>query len=162
MNAKFTWGFYGLAGILLTWSLIKDGEKTRAAFRKAWGMMRGVLPQFMAIVLFVGLVLAVLPPQAVQHLMGEEAGLKGMLMCSAIGSATLMPVMVAFPLVAQLLESGAGTAQMAVFVFTLTTVGVMTFPIEAKYLGAKVALLRNGAAYLVSFVAACLMGVVLG
>ena len=156
MNAKFTWGFYGLAGILLTWSLIKDGEKTRAAFRKAWGMMRGVLPQFMAIVLFVGLVLAV------QHLMGEEAGLKGMLMCSAIGSATLMPVMVAFPLVAQLLESGAGTAQMAVFVFTLTTVGVMTFPIEAKYLGAKVALLRNGAAYLVSFVAACLMGVLLG
>ena len=69
--------------------------------------------------------------------------------------------MIAFPIVSELLKSGAGIIQMAVFVSTLTTVGLITIPIETKYLGKKIAVLRNMLAFVFSFITAYLMGVLL-
>lgn len=106
-------------------------------------MFTGVLPQFVAILLLVGLALAVLSPETIRRTIGEETGFIGMLLASLVGAVSLVPVMIAFPIVAELLESGAGIIQMAVFVSTLTTVGLITIPIETKYLSKKIAILRN-------------------
>ena len=106
-------------------------------------MFAGVLPQFISVLLFSGLLLALLPPQAIGRLLGREAGLGGMLFSALVGAVALVPVMVVFPLVGRLLEDGAGIAQMAVFISTLTTVGVVTLPMEIRYWGKKAALLRN-------------------
>ena len=124
-------------------------------------MFTGVLPQFVAILLFVGLALAVLSPETIRRLIDEETGFIGMLLASLVGAVSLVPVMIAFPIVAELLESGAGIIQMAVFVSTLTTVGLITIPIETKYLGKKAAVLRNVLAFAFSFITAYLMGVLL-
>lgn len=84
-----------------------------------------------------------------------------MLLASLIGAITLIPVMIAFPIVAELLKNGAGLTQMAVFVSALTTVGIITILVEVKYLGRKTAILRNVLAFLFSFITAYLMGVFL-
>jgi hypothetical protein len=51
--------------------------------------------------------------------------------------------------------------QIAVFISTLTTVGLVTLPLEIRYLGKKTAVLRNLLALLFSFAAAAVTGVVL-
>ena len=64
-------------------------------------------------------------------------------------------------MVSELLKNGAGTAQMAIFISTLTTVGFITIPLEIKYLGVKTAVLRNILFFLAAFVTSYLLGVML-
>jgi uncharacterized membrane protein YraQ (UPF0718 family) len=161
LNTVFTYSFYGLAALLLLFSFLKDKRKTLLSLKKAWKMFTGVLPQFVAILLFVGVALAVLSPETIRRMIGEETGFIGMLLASLVGAFSLVPVMIAFPIVSELLKSGAGIIQMAVFVSTLTTVGLITIPIETKYLGKKIAVLRNMLAFVFSFITAYLMGVLL-
>jgi hypothetical protein len=68
---------------------------------------------------------------------------------------------VAFPLAAALLKSGAGFMQIAVFISTLMMVGIVTMPVEIKYFGKKATFIRNGMAFMFSFVVAVVIGVVL-
>lgn len=161
MDTTFTYSFYGLAAVLLIISFIKDKHKTLLSLKKTWKIFINVMPQFVAVLLFVGLALAVLSPETIQRIIGEKTGFAGMLLCSLVGSITLVPVMIAFPIVAELLKSGAGIMQMAAFIATLTTVGIVTLPIEIKYLGNKTTILRNALAFIFSFITAYLMGVLL-
>jgi uncharacterized membrane protein YraQ (UPF0718 family) len=80
---------------------------------------------------------------------------------SILGSITLIPGFIAFPLAAALLKSGAGYMQIAAFVSTLMMVGVVTLPMEIKFFGKKAAYLRNGLAFVFSLIVALVMGVVL-
>jgi uncharacterized membrane protein YraQ (UPF0718 family) len=161
MNSVFTYSLYGITAILLGVSFVKDKKKTVLSLKKAWKMFINVLPQFVAILLLVGLLLAVVTPETIQHIIGTESGFLGMLIASLLGAITLVPVMVAFPVAAVLLNNGAGITQIAVFISTLTMVGFITFPIEIKYLGKKVTILRNVLAYLFAFATALIIGAVL-
>lgn len=78
-----------------------------------------------------------------------------------IGSITLIPGFVAFPLAAALLKSGAGYMQIAAFVSTLMMVGIVTMPVEINYFGKKAAIIRNVGAFGFSLIVALVMGVVL-
>ena len=84
-----------------------------------------------------------------------------MLMASLVGSVTLIPGFVAFPLASVLLKNGAGFMQIAVFISTLMMVGIVTIPLEIKYFGKKAAILRNSTAFAFSFIVAIAIGVVL-
>ncbi len=161
MDGVFTFFLYGAAAVLLSVSFIKDRRKTTLSLKKAWKMFINVLPQFAAILLLVGLLLAVVTPETIQRVIGAQSGFTGMLIASLLGAVTLVPVLIAFPVAAELLNSGAGVAQIAVFISTLTMVGFITLPMEAKYLGKKAAVLRNALAYLFAFGAAFVVGAIL-
>lgn len=161
MDSVFTYSLYGVAVVLLTVSFLKDKAKTLLSLKRAWRMFTNMLPQFIAILLLVGLLLAVLKPETIQHIIGSESGLMGMLTTSLLGAVTLVPALIAFPVAAELLKNGAGVAQIAVFISTLTMVGFVTLPMEIKYLGKKSALLRNVLAYLFAFATAYIIGVIL-
>ncbi len=158
----FTFFLYIITAFLLILSYIKNKKKTIIALKKAWNIFLSVLPQFLAILVLVGLILAVLEPETIKNIIGTQSGIKGMFLASVIGSATIIPVFIAFPIASELLKNGAGLMQIAVFVSTLTTVGFLTISIENKYLGIKVALLRNILALIFSFVVAFIIGVVMG
>jgi uncharacterized membrane protein YraQ (UPF0718 family) len=115
----------------------------------------------MVILLLIGMMLAVLTPAQISALLGSGSGWIGVLVASLIGSITLVPAFIAFPLAAALLQNGAGTMQIAAFVSTLMMVGIVTLPVEIRYFGRKAAAIRNLSAYLFSLVAALVMGVVL-
>ena len=161
MDAVFTYSLYGVAAILLGVSFAKDRKKTILSLIRAWKMFIGVLPQFIAILLLIGLLLAIVTPEMIQRVIGAESGLLGMLITSLLGAVTLVPALIAFPVAAELLNNGAGITQIAVFISTLTMVGFVTLPMEIKYLGKKVAVLRNILAYLFAFATAFIIGAVL-
>jgi uncharacterized membrane protein YraQ (UPF0718 family) len=152
---------YIIAFGFLIISFVKDKRKTLLALKKAWKSFENILPQFLSILIIIGIMLAVLSPQVISGLIGEKSGWLGMLISSLVGSVTLIPGFVAFPLASALLKSGAGFMQIAVFISTLMMVGIVTFPLEIKYFGKKTAILRNGFAFLFSFVVAIAIGVVL-
>jgi len=157
----FTYILYGLAGAGLAASFFKDRKKTKAALLKAWKAFENILPQFLTILVIIGLALSILSPETISKLLGTESGILGVLGAALIGSITLIPGFVAFPLAAALLKSGAGYMQIAAFVSTLMMVGVVTMPLEIKTFGKRVTIIRNISAFVFSLIAAVVIGVVL-
>jgi len=157
----FTYVLYGLAGTGLAISFVKDRQKTKMALRKAWKAFENILPQFLSILIIIGLALAILSPQTITNLLGTRSGIWGVLAAAIIGSITLVPGFVAFPLAAALLKNGAGYTQIAAFVSTLMMVGIVTIPLEIKTFGKRAAIIRNVSAFVFSLVAAFVIGVLL-
>ena len=157
----YNYALYLLAVIFLMVSYKKDKKKTKMALKKAWKSFENIMPQFLTILAFLGMVLALLSPEVISHLLGQKAGWQGLIIASIIGSITLIPGFIAFPVAAILLKNGAGFAQIAVFVSTLMMVGIVTLPLEIKCFGKKIAIMRNLFAYLFSFIVALVIGVVL-
>ncbi len=152
---------YILAISFLVYSFLRDRKKTKMALMKAWKAFENIMPALLGVLTLIGLVLTVLSPKVITAVLGQNTGIWGMILTSLIGAITLIPAFVAFPMAASLLTGGAGIMQIAVFVSTLTMVGTVTAPLEAKYFGWKVTVLRNGFAYLFSFIAAIIIGMVL-
>jgi uncharacterized membrane protein YraQ (UPF0718 family) len=153
--------FYGVAIALLAISFFADRARTFEALRKAWRSFEGILPQFLGIIVLIGILLAIFDPRTIQKLIGSSSGWAGTLLASAIGSITLIPGFIAFPTAAMLLQGGAGYMQIAAFISTLMMVGVVTLPAEISAFNGKVALLRNGLAYLFSLLVALVVGIVM-
>ncbi len=145
------WGLYGTAFILLAASVLFDRQKTKKALKKAWNSFVNILPPFFAVLLLVSFSVAFLPERFIAAVLGSESGFFGQVLASILGSLTLIPGFIAFPMAKLLIENGAGIAQMGVFISTLMMVGVATAPLEAQYFGWKITLLRNGMAYFYSF-----------
>ena len=158
----FTYILYGVTAALLILSFFKDRQKTLKALKKAWKAFENILPQFLAILLLIGLMLSVLSPETISSIIGRESGWVGILLAALLGSITLIPGFIAFPLAAALLSNGAGLTQIAVFVSTLMMVGIVTMPVEMKYFGKRATLTRNGLAFVFSIVVALVIGGVLG
>jgi len=133
----FTVILYILCAILLIISFFKDKAKTKQALMKSWKSFENILPQFITVLVLIGLMLAIISPETISKLIGKESGWLGMIIASIIGSITLIPGFVAFPLGSALLKSGAGFMQIAVFLSTLMMVGVVTMLVEEKYFGWK-------------------------
>ena len=157
----FTYVLYALAATGLLVSFIKDKKKTKMALKKAWKSFENILPQLLTVMLIVGFALAVLSPETISKIIGSESGVLGILAAAVIGSITLIPGFVAFPLAAALLENGAGYMQITAFVSTLMMVGIVTVPMETKVLGKKLTLMRNCVAFVFSIIAAFAMGVLI-
>ena len=161
MKLVFTYILYALAIVGLVFSFIKDRKKTKLALMKALKSFENILPQFLSILVIIGLAFAILTPETIQKLLGANSGAWGVLAASLVGSITLIPGFVAFPLAAALLHSGAGYMQIAAFVSTLMMVGIVTIPMEMKTFGKRVTIIRNVSAYSFSLIVALVMGVVL-
>ena len=157
----FTYVLYALAGAGLMISFMKDKKKTKMALKKAWKSFENILPQFLTVMIIIGFALAVLSPETISKVIGSESGVLGILAAALIGSITLIPGFVAFPLAAALLENGAGYMQITAFVSTLMMVGIITIPMETKVLGKKLTMMRNCAAFIFSIIAAFAMGVLI-
>ncbi len=90
--------------------------------------------------------------------LGKQAGWLGLGIAALLGSISLIPGFIAFPLGALLLKSGVSYRVLAVFITTLLMVGILTLPLEAKYFGWRTSLVRN----LLSFFGALLVGLLMG
>lgn len=145
---------YIIALVFFIISALKDREKTKKAFNKGVKALEGILPQFLAVLVFVAIVLAVFDAKMISSLIGEKTGLPGTIVAALIGAITLIPGFVAFPAAGELLRNGAGTIQVATFVSSLMMVGIVTLPMEIKYFGKRAAIARNSLAFIFSFIAA--------
>lgn len=149
---------YIIAIIALVYGFIKDKEKSKKALKKSWKAFENILPQFLTIVIVVGMILSFLDTTTISNLIGTSSGWIGVLLSSIIGAITLIPGFVAFPMAAILLENGAGYMQIAAFISSLMMVGVITFNVEKKFFGLKATILRNLLAFAFSFAVALVIG----
>lgn len=157
----FTIFFWVLAMGLMGFSLIKGKDKTIKAMKKSKAMMGSMLGQIVAIIFLIGLVLAFAPTEMIQSILGGDTPLRSTLLGALIGSVTLIPAFVAFPLIGSMLAAGADMVPAVAFLTTLTMVGVVTFPLEQREFGKKFALARNLLSFVLAMGIALVMGVVL-
>lgn len=143
---------YPAAGILLLLSFLSDRQRTRKALKKAFKSGMALLPKMLAVMIVIGISLALIKPEMLSKLIGDESGWLGTIGAALIGAITLIPGFVAFPTAKMLLDQGAGYLQIGTFISTLMMVGVLTFPVEREYFGTKTTLVRNGIALIFSFV----------
>ncbi|MCA1063832.1 hypothetical protein QTG56_01210 [Rossellomorea sp. AcN35-11] len=139
---------YGIAIILTGVSLSKSKEKTIQALLKAWKMFQNIMPDVLAIMLFVGLSLSVLTPSLISSIMGDQSGALGVVYATIIGSVSIIPGFVVFPLGATLVQNGAGLPQVSAFMASLMSVGIVTLRMEKQLFGRSFAYARNAAAVL--------------
>jgi uncharacterized membrane protein YraQ (UPF0718 family) len=147
---------------LLTLSWIKNRQKTRIALQKAFKALENILPEFLIVIVLVGLLLALINPQFISSLIGQDSGMWGTFLALLVGAITLIPGFVAFPTAAMLLVEGAGYMQIGGFISSLMMVGIVTFPVEKRFFGTKISLLRNVSAFLFSILVAIGIGFVMG
>ena len=153
---------YLITVYLLFYSYKKDKNKTKIALKKGLKSFENIMPQFLGIIVLIGILLSVFNSDTISKIIGKESGFIGVILASLIGSITLIPGFVAFPTAAMLLKSGAGYIQIAAFISTLMMVGIVTFPVEIKYFGKKLTILRNLSAFAFSFIVALIIGKVMG
>jgi len=144
------------AGLL--WSVKRDRQKTKRSLLVAKKAFLNVLPELSGILILIAVILTLVPPRVFQSMMGGNSGFTGMFIAALIGSVTIMPGFVTFPLAKSLLDMGAGISQVIVFVSALMMVGFVTAPLEIRYFGRRQTLIRNVLAFVYSFVAAVIVG----
>ena len=151
----------GITVVLLIVSFIKSREKTKKALKKAWKAFLNIGLELVTIVLVVGIILAFTSTEMISNVLGEDSGVLGILFAALVGSITLIPGFVAFPLAQMVLDAGAGYMQIATFVSALMMVGIVTIPLEIKYFGKELTLKRNALAFVFAIVIGVVMGVIL-
>ncbi|QZY53876.1 permease [Crassaminicella profunda] len=156
------YSMYMITVILLGVSFVKDKNKTRKALKKAWKSFQNILPEFLGVIMVVGILLAILDPKWISSLLGKESGWIGVFLSAIVGAITLIPGFVAFPTAAMLLKKGVGYMQIGAFISALMMVGIITIPVEIKYFGKRLTILRNVFGFVFSFFVAYVIGKVVG
>ncbi len=145
----------------LIFAFIKDRTKAKMALVIALKSFVRILPTVVAIVIFIGLLLGFVPRSVISNIIGEQAGFKGILVVAVLGAILYIPSLISFPLASSLLKSGASVTAVAVFITTLTMIGVVTLPLEIRELGKRIAILRNGMSFVIAIVIGLIMGMIL-
>ena len=141
-------------------SLIADRRKTLMGVRRGLRMFVKLLPTLVAVLAAVSLLMAAVSPATLERWLGG-GGPVPFFAALIVGSIALIPGFVAFPLAGVLKDHGATTAVLAAFITTLLMVGVVTLPIEIRFFGRRIAVLRNLLAFGGAVVVALVMTVIL-
>ena len=147
-----------ITGVIVAVSALANRQKTWQGVQKGVKMLLKLLPSFLTIIILVSVFLGLIPQETLIEYLGKESGASGMAIAAILGSIALIPGFISYPLGAMLLRNGVSYSVIAVFITTLMMVGVLTLPLEIKYFGVKVSLLRNA----FSLVGALLIGVIMG
>jgi uncharacterized membrane protein YraQ (UPF0718 family) len=157
----FTYFLYGVVIVFLTISFVKDKNKTKKALIKAWKSFENILPQFLTVLIIIAVFLTIFDSKTISKILGEESGVIGLIISAVIGSITLIPGFIAFPLAASLLKAGAGYPQITMLLTTLMMVGIVTVPIEIQYFGKQTTIRRNVFALIFSIIISIIVGVII-
>jgi len=149
-----------ITAVALIASLIADRRKTLMGVRRGLRMFVNLLPTLVTVLAAVSLLMAAVHPATLERWLGG-GGPVPFAAALIVGSIALIPGFVAFPLAGVLKDNGATTAVLAAFITTLLMVGVVTLPIEIRFFGRRIAVLRNLLAFGGAVVVALVMTVVL-
>jgi uncharacterized membrane protein YraQ (UPF0718 family) len=146
------------SAICLVVSLLADANKTWSGIKKGLMMFLKLLPVLLSTLALVSIVLYLLPDETLTRYMGKDSGAIGWMAAALIGSVALIPGFIAYPLCGILVDSGVALSVIAVFITTLMMTGFLTLPIEARFFGWKVSIIRN----VVSLAGALVIGLIMG
>jgi len=144
-----------LTVILTLVSFIFDKKKTLKGIKKGAKQFINILPTLLSVIILISIVLYFVSDKVLMQYLGADAGLTAYFSAGIIGAVAILPGFIAYPLASILVKSGVSLSVIAVFITTLKMVGLMTIPIEKRYFGLRVSLMRNA----LSFVGALIVGI---
>ena len=153
---------YAATAVALAVSLAASRHKTLAALRLTVTRLAKIMPAFLVMLVLFAVAVTLVPPETIRGLLGQDSGALGVAIAALIGSITMAPGFIAFPLSGAMLKQGVPYMVLAAFTTTLMMVGVLTYPLERQYFGRNVTLIRNGVSLLIALVVAAVMGLVFG
>ncbi|MFP4563344.1 MAG: permease [Spirochaetia bacterium] len=151
----------GIAAAAVAAALVKDRKKAVRGIKGGLLSLLFLAPLMLLIVIVISMILTFLSPETIAKIIGDEAGIRGILTSTAVGGVIHIPAVIGFPIAASLMTAGASVAAAAAFITSLTMIGFVTLPLEIRELGVRFALLRNLSAVVLSVCIALLMGVIL-
>jgi len=153
---------YAIAGLILLISYIINKQKTLKAVKIAVVKFKKIFPTFITMLIFVSIILFLFPDEVISNYLGNSSKFISVLLASFIGSITLMPGFVAFPLSGILLTKGVPYMVLSAFTTTLMMVGIITFPLEKEFFGVKVTIIRNIISFFIALIVAVVTGILFG
>ena len=157
----FTKALWIITIIAFIISIVKDKDKTLGSMKMARGMMGNMLGEIIGILFLIGLILTFIPPETIRELASKSNTLISTVVSAFLGSITLIPAFVAFPLVGSLVDAGISIVPAVAFLTTLTMVGLVTFPLERDEFGSKFTIIRNSFSFVFAIIISLLMGVIM-
>jgi uncharacterized membrane protein YraQ (UPF0718 family) len=153
---------YTITGLILLISFIINKQKTIKAIKISFIKFKKIFPTFITMLIFVSIILFLFPDEVISNYLGNSSKFISVLLASFIGSITLMPGFVAFPLSGILLTKGVPYMVLSAFTTTLMMVGIITFPLEKEYFGVKVTVIRNTISFFIALIVAVITGILFG
>lgn len=148
-----TYIIYGLALVVLIVSFVLDKKKTMKGIKKGLMSLLKMLRVLVPLIFIIGILMVLINQDVISSALGKDSGVLGYLFAFVIGSITFLPAFVSYPLGAELIEAGAGIPQVAGFLVTVMSVGVVYISAEIKYFSKKATIYRN----LISMIGAVLV-----
>ena len=149
---------YIVAGLALLVSLVFSREKTLRALKIAARRFIRILPAFLIMLILISVVLYLVPDELISQYLGSDNKFTAVALASLLGSVTIMPGFIAFPLAGILVQKEVAYMVIAAFTTTLMMVGVLTAPIEKAYFGLKVTVIRNVISFGIALAVALMIG----
>ncbi|MFC1820523.1 permease [Thermodesulfobacteriota bacterium] len=128
----------------LTFIAYQKGPGVALAGLKSGGtLFLDILPAMVFAFTAAGMMMHVLPRELLTQWMGEESGIRGLIIATLAGSVTPGGPFIQFPIVAALFKAGAGIAPIITYITAWSLLGVNRFLIyEIPMLGLKLSLSR--------------------
>jgi uncharacterized membrane protein YraQ (UPF0718 family) len=133
--------------------VIGGPAKLGAGVSEAAALLVSVAPQLALGFLLAGLATVLVPSEAVARLVGDESGVRGLLIATGAGALTPGGPFLQFPLVAALLRSGASEGAVAAYLTAWSLLGMQRVLVwELPVLGPTFATVRWTASLLLPLV----------
>jgi uncharacterized membrane protein YraQ (UPF0718 family) len=152
---------YIVAVIAIIISFIVDKGKTVKGLKMGMKKFLNILPNYLMILIIIAFVLLISEEFIIDYLT-QNTVLIGMISALIIGSITMMPGFIAYPLAGILVDKGVPYMVVAAFVSSLMLVGVVTYTVEKEYMGVKATIYRNIGAFFVAGMIAIITGIFYG
>ena len=153
---------YLFTAVLLVISTAKSPQKTKKALCISYKKLTNIAPVFIKMVILMSVILFLVPDSFIISVLGKENGVLSVFSASVIGSITMFPGFIAFPLAGMLKAKGATYMVLSALTTTIMMVGIVTYPLEKEYLGGRVAVIRNVISFVIAIIVALVTGVFYG
>ncbi len=131
-----------LAIILLILGYSKGGGQHIAGLKSALKMTTEILPLLIFAFIMAGMIQVLLPQELLSKWIGEESGIRGIILGTLAGGITPGGPYVSLPLAAGFLRAGAGIGTMVAFLTAWSLWAVARMPMEIGIMGWKFTFVR--------------------
>lgn len=137
---KFIWHFLIVLILILMAIFLPDNAAT--SFGTILDFAKEMLIVLPPVFIVVGLLEAWVPQENIEKWLGQESGIKGMLISMALGTLPAGPLYAAFPVGSSLIDKGASYRNVIIFLGSWAALKIPHMMMEIGALGLKLALTR--------------------
>ncbi len=139
---------------------IEGKGKEIEGLKSAWTMTWQILPLLLFAFIAAGMVEALIPREMVGRWVGNESGMRGIMIGTLAGALTPGGPYVSLPVAAGFLKAGAGMSTMVAFVAGWSLMSVARLPLEVGILGWRFTWIHMLSVLLLAPVAGLLAGLI--